>query len=146
LGVDRDDVVGALDAFVNGGERTDPGVQQPLPARAGGGLWDPSQDRRWPARDHGGICANRSRPAQAPGAAPVARVVGSRVRGRLRLSRRRWHRRRGPDARPTAALPDQTWCPAGADCASTPGSLALGRNPQQPVGVHPHAREHRRRT
>ena len=169
LGVDRDDVVGALDAFVDGGERTvdlaevngrvfvnnvslglyaeavqrdglprreaahaarhrarrarprrrrarpaldgagraraplrcrRPGLQQLLPARPGDRLGHATADRRRPARDDGRRRALRARRARPVVAAPVARVVGTDVRGRRGPARPRRHRRRGAQLEP----------------------------------------------
>ena len=200
LGVDRDDVVGALDAFVGGGERRvdlaevngrvfvnnvslglyaeavqregyreaklrtivdtlpdvlgpeaggldlrwtgarrpqaylrrgDPGLQQPLPAGPGSRLGNPPEDRRRLARADGG-----RRPAgpwrRPPSAAPMARVVGARVRGRGRPLRARRHRRRGGRARAAAPLPDQAGGAAGANRPAASRRLALGSDAREP--------------
>ena len=155
LGVDRDDVVGALDAFVDGGERRvdlgvvngrvfvnnvslgrlrrgcaarwlsrreaahaarhdpltpsgrrargstcacsglgrtpaprgrdDHGLEQPLPARAHGRLWNAARDRRRPALDHGCRGAPPGpRRAGTLDSAALARVDRADVRGRCR--------------------------------------------------------------
>ena len=146
LGVDRDDVVGALDAFVDGGERvvdladvngrvfvnnvslglyaeavqrhgyrdaklrtimdtvpdalgpggsgldlqldrpgrqrapvrrSDPRVEQPVPARPGGRIGNETAHRRRPARHHRRRRTTRRRRERRPDAPPLARVDGS---------------------------------------------------------------------
>ena len=213
LGVDRDDVVGALDAFVDGGERTvdlaevngrvfvnnvslglyaeavqregyrdaklrtlldtvpdvlgpDGGarhalegagrsrtprgcagarVQQLLSARACRRLGYAAADRRRPAWGRGRrrtLGARRERPFAA---APVARMVGARLRGGRRSPRPRRHRRRGPHARPALAFSHPARCPARTDRAQAPGRLALGHGPRGRPGRPGRAGENRRR-
>jgi len=212
LGVDRDDVVGALDAFVDGGERrvdlaevsgrvfvnnvslglyaeavqrpgyreaklrtildTVPDVlgpgggrarsrmvraqraraprrsrgarfEQPLPAREGGRLRDPSADRRRRARNHG--CLRTRGPWGRPTrAASLARVVGGGVRGRFEPPGSGGHRRRGRDARGAAPIPHPTRGAARADCARPPGRLAIGGGSGGALGGRQGPRRHRR--
>ena len=214
LGVDRDDVVGALDAFVDGGERvvdlaevngrvfvnnvslglyaeavqregyrdakvrtlldTAPDVLGP----DGGDL-----DLRW--RGEGGqvhhsgamvlVSNNRYRLGRAIGSGTRPRIddgllgitvlaepSGRGEEGRsLQRPLREWsapdfeveadspvvrrHRRRGPRARPAAAVLDPARSPARARRAPAPGSLAVGPGPRGRLGGRGGAGANRRR-
>ena len=218
LGVDRDDVVGALEAFVDGGERRvdlaevngrvfvnnvslgplcrsrsargiprgeaqdaarhrargaraggdrprsalerarrsrapvgcgDPRLQQPLPARPGGRLGNPSANRRRSSRHHRRRSPDRPGPQRPVAAATVAGVVLSRVRGRFRSSGPGRHRRRSGEARRTPSFPHPAGGPQGPHREGTSWSLALGdvaRHPPRGGACPPQGRARARAT